>query len=240
MLREHRPYILKRLDQAFQAWYADYFLRPHFDRLGRGGTYMKPWYVEVFGGPITLGHYAHVIAAPDKRVRLTVWSTLETGGRIDIGDYCLLCPGVRISAAREITIGDSCMMAHGAYITDADWHGLYDRSDSSLAVAPVKLGNNVWIGDSAIVCKGVTIGDHSIVGAGAVVTRDVPPYTVVAGNPASFVKELDPALPMKTRADWMADPRGLAEEFAIIDRHHTKGNTWAGWIRSLLFPRRGD
>jgi hypothetical protein len=109
----------------------------------------------------------------------------------------------------EITIGDSCMMAHGAYITDADWHGLYDRSDSAVAVAPVRLGNNVWIGDSAIVCKGVTIGDHSVVGAGSVVTRDVPPYTVVAGNPASFVKELDPALPMKTRGDWMADPRGL-------------------------------
>ncbi len=105
-------------------------------------------------------------------------------------------------------------------------------------MAPVRLGNNVWIGDSAIVCKGVTIGDHSVVGAGAVVTRDVPPYTVVAGNPAALVKELDPAMPMKTRADWMADPRGLAEEFAIIDRHHTRGNTWAGWIRSCSSPAR--
>jgi acetyltransferase-like isoleucine patch superfamily enzyme len=238
--REHRPYILKRLDQAFQAWYAEYFLRPHFEHLGRGGVYMKPWHVEVFGGPITLGDHAHVIAAPDKKVRLTVWSTLETGGRIAIGNCCLLCPGVRISAAREIVIGDSCMMAHGAYITDADWHDLYDRSDSTGAVAPVRIGNNAWIGDSAIVCKGVTIGDHSVVGAGAVVTRDVPPYAVVAGNPAAVVKELDPARPMRTRADWLADPEGLAEEFAILDRHYTRDNTWAGWIRSMLFPRKGD
>jgi len=53
---------------------------------------MKPWYVELFGGPITIGDYVNIIATADKRVRLTVWSNLEGEGEIRIGDYCLLCP----------------------------------------------------------------------------------------------------------------------------------------------------
>jgi acetyltransferase-like isoleucine patch superfamily enzyme len=54
------------------------------------------------------------------------------------------------------------------------------------------LERGAWIGDSAIVCKGVRVGENSIVGAGAVVTKDVPPNVIVAGNPARVVKKLDP------------------------------------------------
>jgi acetyltransferase-like isoleucine patch superfamily enzyme len=57
-------------------------------------------------------------------------------------------------------------------------------------VAPTRLGNNVWIGRGAIVVPGVTIGDHSVVGAGSVVTHDVPPLTLVAGNPARPIRTL--------------------------------------------------
>ncbi len=56
------------------------------------------------------------------------------------------------------------------------------------------LERGAWIGDSAIVCKGVRVGENSIVGAGAVVTKNVPPNTVVAGNPARVVKKLDPKM----------------------------------------------
>ena len=240
MRKDHRPYVLKRLDQAFQRKYAGYFLRPQLERLGLGCTFMKPWYVEIFGGPIRIGDYTHIIATPDKRVRLTVWSNLEGEGRIEIGDYCLICPGVRISAGREIVIAESVMMAQGAFITDSDWHGLYDRSLSVGKSAPVRIEPNAWIGDSAIVAKGVTVGRNSIVGAGAVVVRDVPPNVVVAGNPAAVVKELDPDRPVVTRGDWMADPAGLAARFAAIDRERMKNNTWLGWLRSLIHPVEGD
>jgi len=201
---------------------------------------MKPWYVEVFGGPVRLGDYAHVIAAPDKRVRLTVWSNFDGRGKIEIGDYCLLCPAIRISAAREITIGDSCMLAQGAFVTDSDWHGIYDRGLSVGQSAPVHIGANVWIGDSAMVCKGVAIGENSIVGAGAVVLKDVPPNVVVGGNPAVIVKNLDPEQKMKTRAEWFSRPELLAAEFAAIDRQLMKGNTWHGWLRAIFFPNRSD
>ena len=54
------------------------------------------------------------------------------------------------------------MIAHGAYISDADWHGIYDRAEPVGKTKPIKFEDNVWIGDSAIICKGVTIGKNSI------------------------------------------------------------------------------
>lgn len=240
MRRDHRPYVVKRMDIMFQQWYAGHFLRPHFDFLGEGSLFLKPWYVEVFGGPIILDAYANVIATADKRIRLTVWSNMEKSGHIQIGKYVLICPGVRISSAQEIFIGDSCMIAQGVYITDSDWHDIYDRNASVGKKAAVRLGNNVWIGDSTIVCKGVSIGDNSVIGAGSVVVHDIPQNVVAAGNPASMIKKLDIKRLVVTRGDWYADPDKLASLFNEIDRDNLKGNTVFGWIRSVLLPRRGD
>lgn len=231
--------MLKRLDQNFQRWYANHFLRPQFEYLGRGCTFMKPWHVEIFGGPVSLGEYATVIATSDRKVRLTVWSAWDGKGKIGIGDCCLICPGVRISAATEIAIGQGCMMAHGVFVTDADWHGVYDRSLPIGQTAPVRIDNNVWIGDGAIVCKGVRIGENSIIGAGSVVVREIPANAVAAGNPATVVKYLESDRPLRTRADWLRDPGALAAQFAEIDRHFMKNNTWPGWVRSLILPRKG-
>lgn len=240
MKRDHRPYFIKRLDIAFQQWYAGRFLRPQFDFLGKGTLFLSPWHVEVFGGPIGLDDYANVIATSDKRVRLTVWADMEESGRIRIGKYVLICPGVRISSALDIVIGDSCMLAHGVYVTDSDWHDIYDRGTSIGKKAAVLVGNNVWIGDSSIVCKGVTIGDNSIIGAGSVVIRDIPQNVVAAGNPADVIRQLDHDRHIGTRAEWFSNPGKLASQFDLIDRNMLRGNTVSGWIRSVLFPKRGD
>ncbi len=239
MRRDHRPYYIKKLCRKIEKGYVQHFLRPQFDRLGRGFTFMKPWHVEAFGPGIELGDYATVIAAPDRKVRLSVWPAFGESGFIRIGDYCLICPGVRIGAAAGITIGDNTMIASGAYITDADWHGLYDRT----AIGPtetVTIGKNVWIGDRATVCKGVAIGDNSVIGTGAVVTRDIPPDTVVAGNPARVVKQLDPSQPFVTRSQWLADPSRLSREFDRMDREMLRENTFFHWLRHLFFPAGGD
>lgn len=201
---------------------------------------MKPWHVEVFGTPIHIGNFSTVIATPDKKIRLTVWSNRDDIEGIRIGNYCLLCPGVRMNAATEITIGDNCMIANGAYLTDSDWHGIYDRSLPVGQSAPVRLEENVWIGDSAIICKGVTIGKNSIIGAGSVVTKDIPPNTIAVGNPAKVVKELDTTEKMVTRGEWLKDPRKLSKDFDIMDRDALKGNSLLGWLRSIFFPVRGD
>ncbi len=201
---------------------------------------MKPWHVHVFGWPIDLGDYANVITTPENRVRLTVWGRTRYEGFISIGDYCLICPGVRISSASGISIGPSCMMASGVYITDSDWHGIYDRLDYIGSSSPVRVGTNVWLGDSAIVCKGVTIGDNSIIGAGSVVTSDIPADVIAAGNPARVIRELEPGKHMRTRADWFADPEKLERDIDSIDREMLAGNTVMGWLKSIVWPGAED
>lgn len=239
MIRDYRPYSVKRAYLKFQKFYARHFLQPQMAHLGKGFTFMRPWHVELFGGPIRMGDYITVIAAPDKKIRLSVWPAEAGKGHITIGDYGLVCPGVRISSADGICIGDNCMLANGVYITDSDWHGIYDRLSFGKA-SPVVIGDNVWIGDSAIVCKGVSIGENSIIGAGAVVVDPVPANCVAAGNPARVVKTLDPSEPLVTRSRFFADPGRLSRNFVAWERAVLQDNTLFGWLRHLLFPSKGE
>lgn len=240
MRRDLRPYWVKRIYLLFRAWYARHFLYPCFDSIGGHGTFMKPWYIQVAGPNISLGRCATVIGDVDKRVTIAVWGRAAGQGRITIGDYALITPGVRISASDLIEIGDNCMIASGAYITDSDWHGIYDRIGRNPDPAPVRIGNNVWIGDRATVLKGVSIGDNSIIGASAVVTRDVPANVVVAGNPARIVKQLDAEAPFVTRADFYADPLSLEREADRLDRQFLNANGLFNWLRALFFPGPRD
>ncbi|MCP4104566.1 MAG: acyltransferase [Desulfobacteraceae bacterium] len=239
MRRDHRPYFFKKAHLSFQKFYTKKFLAPQFDFLGKGFTFINPWHVEVFGSPVELGNYANVLATPDKKIRLTVWPAKDKKGRIKIGNYCLICAGVRINSSSEIIISDNCMLASSVYITDSDWHGIYNRVDLG-EKAPVNIENNVWIGDSAIICKGVSVGENSIIGAGSVVVNDIPPNTIAAGNPARVVKHLDPNEPFTTRAQWFSDPVRLAWEFDRLDREMLEGNTILHWLRSVIFPAQGD
>ena len=230
---------MKKTYLNFQGFYGNHFLRPHFKSLGKGFTFVKPWYIEIFGSPIELGDYIHIIASADRRVRLSAWSDPTGGGRIRIRDYSLICPGVRISSASQIAIGNSCMLASNVYITDSDWHDTYDRLALGKA-SPIRIEDNVWIGDSAIICKGVTVGENSIIGAGAVVTKSVPSNAIAAGNPARVVKTLDPATKITARDQWFADPGRLSEDMDRLDREILGGNTLFHWLRYLLFPLKKD
>jgi acetyltransferase-like isoleucine patch superfamily enzyme len=239
MRKDHRPYSLKKAYLKFQNFYANYFLAPHFERFGRGHAFMRPWYVEVFGGPVELGDYATIIATRDQVVRLSVWSVQNGGGGIRIGSYGLICPGVRISSGSRITIGDNCMMAAGVYITDADWHGIYDRTGFGRTL-PVRISDNVWVGDRAMIGKGVSIGENSIIGAGSVVMHSIPANVIAAGNPARVIRELDPEQEMRTRQDWFSAHTRLSAELAAWDRAMLKDNTLLHWLRYLFFPQKGD
>jgi carbonic anhydrase/acetyltransferase-like protein (isoleucine patch superfamily) len=132
------------------------------------------------------------------------------------------------------------MLAQDVYITDSDWHDLYDRTLSVGNTHEVKIGNNIWIGDSAIVCKGVTIGDNAIIGAGAIVVKDIPANAIAAGNPAEVIRYLDPDKPLKSRSQWMGEPDKLTNFYDSVERVMREGNTLLGWLRTLLFPRKGD
>ena len=241
MRKEHRPFLLKR----FIAWLTDawarHFLAPGFEKIGPGHKILSPWSVSIFGDNISAGRNLHLLSAFHAPVRLCVWKGEESNGEIRIGDHCLICPGVRLSSASSIIIGDNCMFAYGVYLTDADWHDIYDRTKSIGGTAPIRVGDNVWFGDSAFVAKGVTIGDNAIIGARAVVVHDVPANAIVAGNPAKVVKQLDAAHDIRVRASlFHLSPEDFTRWEASMDRRFTQGNSWLGWMRVMLFPRVSD
>jgi acetyltransferase-like isoleucine patch superfamily enzyme len=237
MRRDHRPYFVKKAYLNLQALYTRRFLEPQMKTVGKRLQVIKPWHVEIFGAPVAVGDCTTIIAAPDGKVRLSVWPASPGKGTIKIGNFCLISPGVRIGSAEEVVIEDNCMIASRAYITDCDWHGLYDRLDIGQS-KPVRLGPNVWVGDSAIVCKGVHIGENSIVGAGAVVVHDIPPNTVAAGNPARIVKHLEPSRSINTRSQWYHNPEELFGRIDRLDRSILGANSIGHWIGHLLSPKR--
>jgi acetyltransferase-like isoleucine patch superfamily enzyme len=114
------------------------------------------------------------------------------GATLTIGDRVLLNYGIEVYAAASIEIGDDSMIGDLATVYDTDFHPV--DAESETRVAPVKIGSNVWICRLAIVLPGVEIGDHAVVAAGAVVTRDVASRTVVAGNPAKVIRADIPAV----------------------------------------------
>lgn len=89
-----------------------------------------------------------------------------------------------------ISIGDNCTLAHNVVILAHDTSGCV-ASRTQHRIAPVKLGNNCFIGSNTVVLPGVTIGDNVIVGAGSVVTRNLPSNCVAAGNPARVLETMD-------------------------------------------------
>ncbi len=232
-----RPYWLKKYYLKFRRWYADFFLRPECEYLGPYHTIMKPWYVHISGNNVRIGHSFTAIGEPGNRVEIGVWGREAGAGRIEIGDCVLMSPGTRISASDEIVIGDGVMMANGTYVTDSDWHTIYDRTRRDEQPYPVKIGDNVWLGDNCTVLKGVTIGENSVVAARAVVTKDVPANVVVAGNPARVVKELDPQRELVTRMDYFADPEQLERFFDAIEREILADNSLWRWLWGIVYPR---
>jgi len=240
MRKDLRPYWVKKLYLTFRRWYAEHFLKPACDALGENYTIMNPWYVSFSGPNISIGKCVTIIAEPAARTKLGVWGRDQDSGRIVVGDYVLISPGTRISASDEITIGNSVMIANGVYVTDSDWHGMYDRTLRDERVTPVHIGDNVWLGDHCVVLKGVTIGENSVVAANAVVTRDVPSNVIVAGSPAKVVKQLDPARGFKTRADYFADPVALDRFFDSVERELLGKNGVYNWLRAVFFPTRRD
>jgi acetyltransferase-like isoleucine patch superfamily enzyme len=151
---------------------------PHARTLGRPR-------IESFGR-LEIG--AHVLI---RSVNVPVELCTGPDGVLRIGDGARLNYGVSIAAEREVSIGARTRIGPYVMIVDSDFHEPYQRSRRP-PPRPVVIEEDVWIGAKASVLRGVRIGRGAIVGTGAVVTRDVEPFAIVAGVPARVVGRLDP------------------------------------------------
>jgi acetyltransferase-like isoleucine patch superfamily enzyme len=128
------------------------------------------------------------------------------GGEISIGEYCFMGPGSRIWSAGKITIGDRVLIAHNVNIHDNISHSLHSaerhedfvyfvnsglQKPFDIKIQAIVIEDDVWIGFNATIMKGVRIGKGAIIGANTVITKDIPPYAVVVGNPAKIIKYTD-------------------------------------------------
>lgn len=111
------------------------------------------------------------------------------GKNLSVGSQTYISSNVKILAHDNISIGKNCMIASGVQIFAGDGHPIYQNGACINPDAPVVLEDNVWLGSRALILKGVTVGKGSIVAAGAVVTKDVPPHSIAAGNPSKIIKQ---------------------------------------------------
>jgi acetyltransferase-like isoleucine patch superfamily enzyme len=123
-----------------------------------------------------------------------VLRAMAPGARIEIGDHVGISGG-SICAAQSVTIGACTMFGANVTVADTDFHPLTAEnrrySNDGVKSAPVVVGQNVFVGTGAMILKGVHIGDNSIIGAGSVVTRDIPANTIAAGNPCVVLRHLE-------------------------------------------------
>lgn len=124
-----------------------------------------------------------------------VLRTLRHGAEIVIGNDCGISGG-SICAAIRVELGNECLLGANVTIADTDFHAIkpdgrrFNNDSQEIGAAPVKIKDNVFIGTGAVVLKGVCVGGNSVIGAVAVVTKDVPSNVIVAGNPAKILKGL--------------------------------------------------
>jgi acetyltransferase-like isoleucine patch superfamily enzyme len=128
--------------------------------------------------------------APNHAVFLTTW---QTGARLVVGDDFAMTGGV-LCAFKEIVIGKHVMLGANSTIVDTDFHpldaDLRRREPMQTEPASVYIEDDVFIGMNSLVLKGVRIGQGSVIGAGSVVTTDIPAGVIAAGNPARSIRKI--------------------------------------------------
>lgn len=113
----------------------------------------------------------------------------DFGKNIHVGENVFINACCHFQDHGEVTLGDGCQIGHNVVFATLN-HGLQPEERGITYPAPIVLGKNVWVGSNSTILQGVTIGDNAVIAAGAVVTKDVEPGTIVGGVPARFIKKL--------------------------------------------------
>lgn len=126
------------------------------------------------------------------------------GGEIEIGERCFVGEYTKIWSGNKVIIGNDVLISDNVHIVDTNSHEMnhierangylriinegHSSKEVNINTAPITIGNHVWINFNSIILKGVTIGEGAIIAAGSVVTKDIPPFALVGGNPAKIIK----------------------------------------------------
>ena len=123
-------------------------------------------------------------------IKKSTLATMREGALLSIGNSCGIS-AASITSFKKVTIGDNVLIGANVYITDSDWHGIpIEKRTEEGDSEEVNIGNGVWLGANSIIIKGVSIGDNSVIGAGSVVTKNIPENVIAAGNPCRVIKKL--------------------------------------------------
>lgn len=136
----------------------------------------------VKGGKLTIlkSHISHgTLIKADSKSTISIYNSF-------IGRNCV------ITAKEKIIINDNCLIAEMVVIRDQDHivDTVTYRAGEGFNIKPIEIGKNVWIASKATILKGVTIGEHSVIAASAVITKDIPPCEVWSGVPGQFLKKI--------------------------------------------------
>ena len=164
-------------------WWVRKWVNPWYFHRGKG-SWIRPYCILNISpvNHFSLGDYSGI----------EEFTVIDNGvGSVTIGDHTLI--GLRNTLIGPVQIGNQIVVAQNVVMSGLN-HYFQDTStpirQQGVSTAPIVIANDVWIGANVSILAGVTIGEHAVVGAGSVVTKDVPPYTVVAGNPARVIKTI--------------------------------------------------
>ena len=239
MQKDNRPFFVRLFIENFYILWSKYFLIPQFKRVGKNLDINKPWNIDVYGKNISLGENVHIRTSRNVITQICAWNKNDCDGIIEIGNNVLISPGVRIISAEEIIIDSNVMIASNVYISDSDWHGVYDRINTPGSSKKIHIEENSWIGEGSKISKGVRIGKNSIIGLGSVVTSNVPDNEIFGGNPAKKIGEIDKNKKIIKREEiFLNNDYNKLMKFLI--KEDLKENNLFSWLRTIFFPKKGD
>lgn len=167
-----------------RAW-VKWLVNPFFHKKGKGAVIRRRTRMDVLPfQPFVLGDYSTI----------EDFATVNNGmGPVIIGAHVRV--GIGNVLIGPVSIGNHVIIAQNVVMSGLN-HG-YDDPDTPIALQPctvaeINIGDDCWIGANSVITAGVQVGRHSVVAGGSVVTRDVPPYSIVAGNPAKVIKQYNP------------------------------------------------
>ncbi|MBQ7585983.1 MAG: acyltransferase [Desulfovibrionaceae bacterium] len=152
------------------------------------------------GGSIEIGHYVKIISTWRRATAQTLYAPTRfrvfgPGAKIIIGDNCELSGASITARSTCIRLGKGCLLGPNCVITDSDFHKPWPCEERAMSPGierdqGVNLEDYVWVGMQSLILKGVHIGRGSIIGAGSVVTHDIPSNSIAAGNPAKVIRTI--------------------------------------------------